>query len=312
MFYDDIFAKNKGYFMTMIQNITKSKIMIVSKNNAYSYLIEEIIKKSDDERIFEFINALGIKNAIEKALWENPHLIIIDIDTDIKEVESLDFFYQNKLTKKIPVLLIVDIEHENKKLKKFLLHKYDFIKKPLNHKELQIRANYLINLYKEYLQKEINQTFIINSLIEKRAKEIEKRKKFFKILINACDNMIGIIDINRKVIEINRKWIKEFGSRAFTNKVLNEDKLFRKYIPIYEDKTFLNNYDRKEWIEKLRNKNLKVNNILISRKNSTYLYKIDFFEMNFLNKSFDFENKDEKKFIISLRSFSKTDDFFKN
>ncbi len=297
--------------MTMIQNITKSKIMIVSKNNAYLYLIEEIIKKSDNERIFEFINAPNIKKAIKKALWENPHLIIIDIDTDIKEVEPLDFFYQNKLTKKIPILLIVDIEHENKELKKLLLHKYDFIKKPLNHKELQIRTNYLINLYKEYLQKEINQTFIINSIIEKRTKEIEKRKNFFKILINACDNMIGIIDINGKVIEINRRWIKEFGSRDFTNRVLNEDKLFKKYIPIYEDKTFLNNYDKKEWIDRLKSKDIKVNNILISKRDSTYLYKIDFFEMNFLNKNFGFEKKDEKKFIISLRSFSKTDNFFK-
>ncbi len=287
--------------MTLIQNITKSKVMIVSKNRAYSYLVEEIISKSQ-ERIFEFISVSNIKSAIQKALWETPHLIIIDIDRHIEEIESLDFFYQNKLTSKIPVLLLIDIEYDNKKLEELLLHKYDFIKKPLNHKELKIRANYLINLYKNYLQKEINQTFLLNSLMERRAKEIEKRKKFFKTLMNGCENMIGIVDINLKITEINRAWIKEFGSRDFTNRVLEDRKLFKKYIPVYEDKTFLNNYDKNEWIEKLKSKKPKINNILISKKDSTYLYKIEFFEI-------DFFEENDKKFIVSLRSFSQMNEF---
>ncbi len=287
--------------MTLIQNITKSKVMIVSKNRAYSYLVEEIISKSQ-ERIFEFISVSSIKSAIQKALWETPHLIIIDIDRNIEEIESLDFFYQNKLTSKIPVLLLIDIEYDNKKLEKLLLHKYDFIKKPLNHKELKIRANYLINLYKNYLQKEINQTFLLNSLMERRAKEIEKRKKFFKTLMNGCENMIGIVDNNLKITEINRAWIREFGSRDFTNRVLEDKKLFKKYIPVYEDKTFLNNYDKNEWIEKLKSKKPKINNILISKKDSTYLYKIEFFEI-------DFFEENDKKFIVSLRSFSQMNEF---
>ncbi|NPA81262.1 MAG: hypothetical protein GXO31_01505, partial [Epsilonproteobacteria bacterium] len=121
----------------MFKNITKSKIMIISKNHSYTYLIEEILKESDKNRLFDFIKASNIKSAIQKALWETPHLIIIDIEKNIEELDSLDFFYQSKLINKIPVLLLIDMEYESKKLEKLLMHKYDFIKKPINHKELR-------------------------------------------------------------------------------------------------------------------------------------------------------------------------------
>ncbi len=288
--------------MTMFKNITKSKIMIISKNHSYTYLIEEILKESDKNRLFDFIKASNIKSAIQKALWETPHLIIIDIEKNIEELDSLDFFYQSKLINKIPVLLLIDMEYESKKLEKLLMHKYDFIKKPINHKELRIRANYLINLYKEYLQKEMNQTFIINSIIEKREEEIERRKKFFKTLINGCSNMIGVIDEEINILEINRSWIKEFGSKDFSNRVLRNEKLFKKYIPIYEDKTFLNNYEKSEWIDILKSKKNRVNNLLVSKDDFSHIYKVEFFEVNL------FKEKREEKFVISLSPFSSLKD----
>ncbi len=288
--------------MTMFKNITKSKIMIISKNHSYTYLIEEILKESDKNRLFDFIKASNIKSAIQKALWETPHLIIIDIEKNIEELDSLDFFYQSKLINKIPVLLLIDMEYESKKLEKLLMHKYDFIKKPINHKELRIRANYLINLYKEYLQKEMNQTFIINSIIEKREEEIERRKKFFKTLINGCSNMIGVIDEEINILEINRSWIKEFGSKDFSNRVLKNEKLFKKYIPIYEDKTFLNNYEKSEWIDILKSKKNRVNNLLVSKDDFSHIYKVEFFEVNL------FKEKREEKFVISLSPFSSLKD----
>ena len=286
----------------MFKNITKSKIMIISKNHSYTYLIEEILKESDKNRLFDFIKASNIKSAIQKALWETPHLIIIDIEKNIEELDSLDFFYQSKLINKIPVLLLIDMEYESKKLEKLLMHKYDFIKKPINHKELRIRANYLINLYKEYLQKEMNQTFIINSIIEKREEEIERRKKFFKTLINGCSNMIGVIDEEINILEINRSWIKEFGSKDFSNRVLRNEKLFKKYIPIYEDKTFLNNYEKSEWIDILKSKKNRVNNLLVSKDDFSHIYKVEFFEVNL------FKEKREEKFVISLSPFSSLKD----
>jgi len=287
--------------MTMVKNIVKSKIIIISKNHSYSYLIEEILSKCDINRIFEFIKAPNIKVGIEKAVWESPHLIIIDTDKELDEIKELDFF-KNRLPHKIPILFLIDIENENKNIEKLFLDRYDFIIKPINHRELKIRANYLINLYKNYLQKEINQTFLIDSIIEKRADEIEKRKNLFKGLMNSCDNMICIVDKDMNILEINKSWIQNFGSRDFTNKLLKDEKLLRKFIPIYEDKTYLNNYEKEQWSDKLKEKNPKVSSILISKKGKTELFKIEIQTIRFSDKE-----EEENRYILSLRPFGDAD-----
>ncbi|NPA82566.1 MAG: hypothetical protein GXO31_08150, partial [Epsilonproteobacteria bacterium] len=102
--------------------------------------------------------------------------------------------------------------------------------------------------------------------------------------------------------EINRSWIKEFGSKDFSNRVLRNEKLFKKYIPIYEDKTFLNNYEKSEWIDILKSKKNRVNNLLVSKDDFSHIYKVEFFEVNL------FKEKREEKFVISLSPFSSLKD----
>ncbi len=284
-------------------NIVKSKIVIISKNHSYSYLIEEILSK--EEEFFEFIDSSSIRSGMEKALWENPHLIIVDIDKNLDDIEKLDFFYQKKLSKNIPVLLLVDVSANEKDLEKMILHRYDFMLKPINHKELKIRAGYLVNLYKNYLQSEINQNFLLNAVIEKRESEVEKRKKFFKSFINACDNLIAVIDSKGEVLEINRSWIRWFGSRYFTNRVLGDKKFLKKYVPTYEEKSFLNDYDSEKWMKELTKPDRRVFNLLVSKRSGTYLFKIDFEKIPFNDSPF--KETDEDKYLLVLRPFDNID-----
>ncbi len=290
--------------MSVMNNIVKSKVVIISKNRSYSYLVEEILSKSKEE-LLEFINASDIKNGMEKALWENPHLIIVDIDKNLEDIEKLDFFYQNKLSKNIPVLLLVDISTDKKDLEKMILHRYDFILKPLNHKELKIRAGYLIRLYKNYLQSEINHKFLLNAVMEKRESEVEKRKRFFKSFINACDNLIAVVNSKGEVLEINRSWIRWFGSRYFTNRILKDKKLLKKYVPTYEEKSFLNDYDSKRWMKELTSSDRKVYNLLVSKRSGTYLFKIDFEKIPFSDNPF--KDTEEDKYLLVLRPFDNID-----
>ncbi len=283
-------------------NLVKSKIMIISKNRSYAYLVEEILSSFGEGDFLEFISVPNIRIGMEKALWESPHLIIVDADKNLNDIGKLDIFYQSKLSRNIPVLLLIDASVEGKEIEKMILHRYDFMLKPINHKELKIRAGYLINLYKNYLQKEINQTFLLNAVMEKRESEVEKRKRFFKSFINACDNLIAVVSGEGEILEINRSWIRWFGSRYFTNRVLKEDKLLKKYVPVYEDKSFLNNYDSREWMEKLTSYEREVFNLLVSKKSGSYLFKIDFEKIPFSDNPFE-DTDSKERYLLVLRLF---------
>jgi len=103
---------------------------------------------------FEVIPAFGGEEALNRALHENPDLILLDIMMpDIDGYEVSHRLKTNSATEGIPIILVTALDGSDDKIRGFEAGADEFLNKPVNDIELLTRINSLLRLkrYREQL-----------------------------------------------------------------------------------------------------------------------------------------------------------------
>ncbi len=104
---------------------------------------------------YEVSSAVDAAEGIEKAIKEQPELILLDIMMPVMDgFEAAKILKSSPETKEIPIIFITALDAIQDKLKAFEAGAVDFVTKPFNHKELMARVKTHIELRRSVGQKE--------------------------------------------------------------------------------------------------------------------------------------------------------------
>lgn len=124
-----------------------------------------------ESRQYNFLEAANGQEAVELAIKELPHIILMDAMMPVLDgFEAIKLIRENEKTKKIPILMVSALDKKDDKVKALKSGISDFISKPFDTTELIIRVNSLISLYMEFLEKE-QELREINEDLEAKVKE---------------------------------------------------------------------------------------------------------------------------------------------
>lgn len=151
-----------------------------------------ILKKYLEEE-YEVINAQNANDAIQKMKEHKPDLFILDI-----MMPGMDGFALCEMIKKrekdvfIPIIIISALEDNESKLKGLEAGADEFITKPVNQFELNMRVKTLLK---------------IKDLYDK----LNAREKLFKAVFNHINSGITLLDISGNRLEVNNKAVDLLG-----------------------------------------------------------------------------------------------------
>jgi diguanylate cyclase (GGDEF)-like protein/PAS domain S-box-containing protein len=151
-----------------------------------------ILKKYLEEE-YEVINAQNANDAIQKMKEHKPDLFILDI-----MMPGMDGFALCEMIKKrekdvfIPIIIISALEDNESKLKGLEAGADEFITKPVNQFELNMRVRTLLK---------------IKDLYDK----LNAREKLFKAVFNHINSGITLLDISGNRLEVNNKAVDLLG-----------------------------------------------------------------------------------------------------
>lgn len=108
-------------------------------------LMRLMVTKTLSTEGFEFIEAENGLEAVEKAISQQPDLIIMDVNMpELDGYEACQRIRSNPLTSAIPVILVTSLSTVEDKIKGFDSGADDYIPKPFDPKELTVRVNVLL------------------------------------------------------------------------------------------------------------------------------------------------------------------------
>lgn len=149
------------------------KVLIVDDKKDIRTFIKLTIKKENN---YIFVEAANGKEAIEKAFETNPHIILIDaVMPEMDGFEAIDILRKDERTKNTPILMISSLDSKDDKVKALKSGISDFIAKPFDKTELNIRVNSLLTLHLKYLKEEEKLREINADLEAKVNQKLEKR-----------------------------------------------------------------------------------------------------------------------------------------
>lgn len=201
-----------------IQKEEKAEILLVEDNlDVRTYLKENLENKY---KIFEAENGkIGLKKAIEKI----PDLVISDYM--MPEMNGIEFSKQlktNELTSHIPIVMLTARADTTSKLKGLKTGADDYLTKPYEVQELQIRVENLIEQRKK-LKAKFSQDFSFNpKAIEVNSMDEQFLKRLMKILethyknpefnVENLANEMGLsrMQLHRKIKGISQQTASEF------------------------------------------------------------------------------------------------------
>lgn len=115
----------------------------------------EVIKLALRHFECEFIEARDGEEGVEKALSEHPDLIIMDLLMPIKNgFDAIKELRNNENTYRLPILVLTAYDESSNKIRALDLGATDFLTKPFDKTELQIRVSSLLEIYGKFFDKE--------------------------------------------------------------------------------------------------------------------------------------------------------------
>ena len=281
---------------------SNNKNLIIQNQNNFSFCIKNNKTSNEDDKY----------NTEQKKLNKEYTRNKFEIN-QLKKCPATDFFLPNKINNKMKDIISIDNSKEEKiEIEKNRIGKNIKVTETKNRKNsLRCKDDFYYDLYIEKILdvKKLNNSYEENHLLQKI------KMRFFdnsdKKIINKINNKVNInrkkgvrfFETDNKIIRMNQNDI------ATKFEVLNN---FGKKI--YFKKCNINNY-----LNKLKNKNLKLKSILINKKeefvdNSEWDKLYDIInqiakknEKKQINNEFDNKNKNKKgKFNIkNIESFKK-------
>ncbi|MFW6139406.1 MAG: SpoIIE family protein phosphatase [Spirochaetota bacterium] len=173
----------------------RDRILIADDNPDMIYLIRRGFK----EEGYHIIEAHDGQQTLQKAVEQNPDLILLDLKMPIKDgFQVLDELKKNRRTMEIPVLILTVVSDEKQKLRALEAGASDFLVKPPDPAEIKARVRTNLGLrrankaLKEYTTK-------LERMVEEKT---DKLKKYAQELENRVNQKVGVIrEQNRGLTE---------------------------------------------------------------------------------------------------------------
>lgn len=161
----------------------KNKILLVDDTPFNLDILIEFL-----DPFYELLVATDGKSAIDIAKLEKPDLILLDIQMpEMDGFKVCTHLKKDIQTSDIPIIFLTVNSDVKDKEKGFSLGAVDYILKPFNTKEVEVRVKNHINLYKtkeELREKNIELNDYKNRLEEKVRDEVSKRQAQEKALLH--------------------------------------------------------------------------------------------------------------------------------
>jgi len=156
----------------------KGVVLIVDDNPANLGLFARYLRRVG----FKVLLSLEGKDALEKAEFEQPDIILLDVlMTGLDGFETCQRLKANEATREIPVIFLTALSDPVDKIKGFEVGGVDYITKPFKPEEVRARLNAHLTIRK--LQQQLQAK---NTLLEKQKEELSQlntsKDKFFSII----------------------------------------------------------------------------------------------------------------------------------
>ncbi|MFW5886505.1 MAG: response regulator, partial [Bacteroidota bacterium] len=189
------------------------KILVADELKENRELLVELLK--NDENQFKILTACDGEEAFQIAIKENPAVILLDWNiSKMNGIEVTKLIKKSQQGKNIPILLMTTFSSSENLQEAFAAGVIDYIKKPVNGKELISRINVYIKL---------------NNILQKHIKENEKLKTQFNelqklsMVVTKSQNSFILINNKQEIIWVNdgfkkihgcslKEYIKKFGN----------------------------------------------------------------------------------------------------
>lgn len=190
----------KKIYFRLQEKMKKNKILIVDDQPDNLYILNERLGKVG----FDVITAGDGYQAVEKAINEQPDLILLDIMMPgISGFETCSTLIANERTKNIPVILVTALSGPEDIKKGLQSGAFDYIKKPFNNTELIARISSALRF----------------SAANKRLLELEKINTFAATVITADHEIKQPLTlINLSIAAIKRHLSQEEPDKDMINK----------------------------------------------------------------------------------------------
>lgn len=155
---------------TSIKNKPKSRILVVDDDMHARHLMESILQ----EEGFDTALAENGRQALEVVMTFRPDLILLDLMMPgMTGFEVAAKLKMNLDTRSIPIIVVSAMEDKVSRLRGLQAGAEEFLTKPIDHKELQLRVHNLLRLkeFNDFLQ---NHNLILETQVRERTGELQK------------------------------------------------------------------------------------------------------------------------------------------
>ncbi|MFP4461441.1 MAG: diguanylate cyclase [Thermotogota bacterium] len=193
----------------------RKKILIVDDSPVTLLILKKYLEEE-----YDVVNAQNANDAINKMEEHSPDLFILDIMMPGMDGFALcDMIKKRKKNVFIPIIIISALEDNESKLKGLEAGADEFITKPVNQFELNMRVKTLLKIKDLY-------------------DRLNAREKLFKAVFNNINSGITLMDTTGHRLEVNNKAVELLGYTkeemkaetdwlSFTVKVGEDDEIFR-------------------------------------------------------------------------------------
>lgn len=168
-----------------MEEIKKSKILLVDDVEMNLVILSEIIATMGHEPL----TALSAKAALSILEKELPSLILLDVSMpDMSGLEFCELLKKDVYTREIPVIFISALDSAEDLSKGFEMGAVDYIFKPFDPKDIQLRVDNHLKLYNMQRELEDANHRLNNVVKQHMSKNREMQKQFLTVISELIDD----------------------------------------------------------------------------------------------------------------------------
>lgn len=241
-----------------------TKILAIDKNKEDLSVLKEMLSSSFPETVF--ISAISGHEGIQKAVTENPDVILLDLALPLSEgIETCKKLKADSLLKQIPLVIMTTGKKQSSDLVKAqkLVTEY-FLSKPFEEADLSVLISSMVRMKKakDQVKEQLEQLeMTVKERTKKLRKELEDRKK----TENALKQSYGKLELSKlATLNLMEDLKTEIEEHKKSEEILRENQ--NKYKELFTlFRSISDNMTDMLWAKDLENKYIFANKAICDR-----------------------------------------------
>ncbi|MCH9813196.1 MAG: response regulator [Epsilonproteobacteria bacterium] len=257
----------------------KYKILLISQNSLDIFLVNKLLHELGDFKVYE---AGNLKAALKVVSYLSLDLIIVD-DTlpTISGYEVINRLNRNHILKDVPKVMLLTEDYKERQYESLSDDNLDFVKKPIDNMIFKTRIHSILkNQHSKFLSGSV-----FENMIDTKISEAKEFLKIYQSFLDIDENLLFVYDKQKnQIVESNKNFIKFFGQHSLFNRVINNRRLLKRFIPVIKDPNYLNNHHSSTWIDLVTGAQDFNFLITINNRAKKYSFNVTVEKINLFNK----------------------------